>query len=128
MLANKTGCGCDNVITVNLTVSTIDTSVTQNGLTLTSNVFGAMYHWLDCDNGFAAVSGDTNQVFTASLNGNFAVAITQNSCTDTSTCHTINGIGMTEIDFANHLNIFPKLSLPNSKSNHFPKHFFHHHS
>src|SRR5262245_18267156 len=39
--------GCDSVVTLQLTIADIDTSVTQDGATLTVWQFGAMYQWVD---------------------------------------------------------------------------------
>lgn len=85
--------GCDSVVTTNLTVNPpIDTTVTFSGFTLTSNAVGASYQWIDCSSGLAIV-GETNQTFTASANGNYAVGILSNGCTDTSACQTVIGLG-----------------------------------
>jgi hypothetical protein len=44
---------------------------------------------LDCDNGYSIIQGETNQNFTPTSSGSYAVTITKNSCTDTSTCETV---------------------------------------
>lgn len=88
--------GCDSVITLNLTysVSGINTAVTQNGITLTSQQAGATYQWLDCANGFAPIPGDTNATFTAATNGQYAVAVGLGGCSDTSACFNITSVGL----------------------------------
>lgn len=78
--------GCDSIITTNLTVTTIDVSVSQSDSVVTANTSGAAYQWLDCDNDYAVISGDTNQSYTATVTGNYAVEITLNECVDTSEC------------------------------------------
>ncbi|HNS43431.1 MAG TPA: T9SS type A sorting domain-containing protein, partial [Taishania sp.] len=65
---------------------------------ITANETNASYQWLDCDNGMNAIVGATNQSFTATEPGNYAVAITQNGCTDTSSCVTLNDAGLTQIN------------------------------
>lgn len=45
---------------------------------------GATYQWVDCDNSFTPLSGETNQVIT--INGNYAVIVDNGSCIDTSAC------------------------------------------
>ncbi len=99
--------GCDSVLTINLTVNTIDTSVTTLGNMLTSNATSASYQWLDCDNGFAIISGETNATFTATANGNFAVEVTKNACTDTSACYNVTGIGMHHFSLSAGIYIYP---------------------
>jgi hypothetical protein len=98
---------CDSNYTLNLTVNSVDTGITINGITLTANATPAKYQWVDCDNDYLPFQGDTNQSFTASMSGYYAVIITQGSCTDTSACLTfiITGIGLHES--SNSINIYP---------------------
>jgi len=72
-----------------VTVNTANTSVNQSGATLTASATGASFEWINC-NGNIPVQGDTNQSFTASVTGSYAVVITQNGCVDTSNCFTAN--------------------------------------
>ena len=94
--------GCDSVVTLNLTINTVDVSVTNASPTLSATVSGPSYQWLDCDDNYAVIPGETNQDFTATANGNYAVAITQNNCTDTSACQTVNNVGI----YTNTMNVF----------------------
>lgn len=87
--------GCDSVITIILTIPTVITAVTINGATLTANAIFAGYQWIDC-NTMLPISGETNKDFTATSNGSYAVIVFQNNCTDTSTCFTINNVGIEE--------------------------------
>src|SRR5690606_30664108 len=61
-------------------------TVSIAGNVLTADEIGASYQWIDCDNGNVSISGETNQSFTATGNGNYAVEVTQNGCTATSLC------------------------------------------
>jgi hypothetical protein len=99
--------GCDSVLAINLTVNTVDTSVLQNGIVLTSWATGATYQWLDCGNGYAPVAGATNQTFTPTANGSYAVQLDNNGCMDTSACYTVTGIGFEESNAAGDFIIFP---------------------
>jgi hypothetical protein len=58
------------------------------------------YQWLICEsNGqFTAISGETSPNFQPSSNGNYAVAIGYDGCTDTSHCVQVTGIGLNEVD------------------------------
>src|SRR5690606_1382106 len=67
------GCESTNRLQVSVSITHIDESVTNSSPTLTSNANGATYQWIDCNNGFAPIFGETNQSFTASANGNYAV-------------------------------------------------------
>jgi Secretion system C-terminal sorting domain/FG-GAP repeat len=84
--------GCDSVVTLDLTINTVDVSVTQNGNTLTANLAGASYQWVDCDNSYAIISGETMQSFTPAVIGNYAVIIDDGICIDTSICSIYIGI------------------------------------
>jgi hypothetical protein len=89
--------GCDSILTLNLTITEIDNTVTQDGNTLTANGLGT-YQWVDCNTNFSAISGETNPSFTISSSGNYAVIVNNEGCADTSACFFAVGI----IDF-NHL-------------------------
>ena len=63
-----------------------DTSLSTNGKSITSNQKGASYQWLDCSKGKAPIAGETNQSFTPSEMGVYAVKVSYNGCIDTSAC------------------------------------------
>ncbi len=98
--------GCDSIITLNLTINSVNTSVTRTGATLTANATGSTYQWIDCDNGNSIVPGATNQSYTGTSNGNFAVIVTSNGCTDTSACQN-NTFGISENSLAISSTIYP---------------------
>ncbi len=81
-------------VSVTITVNTVDNSVTQNNNILTANANGATYQWLNCNNGFLPITGSTNQSYTATSNGNYAVIVTQNGCSDTSSCYNVSSTGI----------------------------------
>lgn len=99
--------GCDSTITINLTINTVDVSVTQNGAILTANATGALYQWLDCNNGYSAITGETGQSFSATRNGSYAVRVTQNNCPDTSACYAVTTVGILENTFSNEIRVYP---------------------
>lgn len=68
--------GCDSIVTLDLTIVPEDNSVTQSENTLSANLAGAEYQWLDCNDDYAILPDETNQNFTASEDGNYAVEIT----------------------------------------------------
>lgn len=82
--------GCDSIITINLTITVLDVSVSMNGNTLSANVDAANYQWLDCNNSNYAIPNATNKIFTPNVNGSYSVLITKNGCSDTSACYTIS--------------------------------------
>jgi len=80
---------CDSIFTLELDFFAVDTNIIQNGSVLTANATDASFQWVDCDNGFAAINGETSHDFNISVNGNYAVIVTQSNCTDTSACIVI---------------------------------------
>jgi len=102
---------CDSVVSLNLTLQPLDTSVGQIGSTLTANEGGAHglnvnYQWVDCDNGNAPISGATSQNFTPELNGNYAVIISREGCSEMSACQNVSTVGI-DPDFQAELRYYP---------------------
>ncbi len=90
--------GCDSTIVTTLTVNAINVNVLNNAPTLTADLFADSYQWLDCDNNYALIPGETMQSFTATaLVGNYAVEITLNGCSDTSACYLIDQNALDEL-------------------------------
>jgi len=87
---------CDSILSLFLYVIIVDTSVYTDGPTLTANASNATFYWVCCDNNFAEIQGATHDVFEPIMNGNFAVVVTQNNCTDTSACYNITNVGINE--------------------------------
>ena len=89
--------GCDSVITINLTIDSLDNTTSLTVNTITATQAGATYRWLDCNNSNAVISGETAQSFTATVNGNYAVEITNGICVDTSACENVIITGIEEL-------------------------------
>lgn len=87
--------GCDSIVHLGLTITSINTNVTQSGIKLTSAMNSASYQWLTCPS-FSLIPSMTGQSFTAAANGSYAVIVTQNSCVDTSTCYTVTGVNVND--------------------------------
>jgi hypothetical protein len=106
--ANST-CGSSASQVLGVSVNTVNTSVVQAGLTLTASATGAAYQWLNC-NGNTPISNQTSQSFTATTNGNYAVIVTQNNCSDTSLCYNITTVGIDEKKSSESVQVFPNPS------------------
>ena len=99
--------GCDSTVTLDLTIHDVDVQITQiDDITLQSNTSNAQYQWLDCDNTFEAINGETNQSFAATYNSNFAVIVTENNCSDTSLCIQISTVGI-QNNIYSVINVYP---------------------
>lgn len=86
--------GCDSIIIIDLTINTLDITVTSDLYNLTSNETGATYQWLDCNDSMAEIDGATDQVFTPLENGSYAVIVSDDECTDTSACFDITALSI----------------------------------
>ncbi|MDD3875798.1 MAG: T9SS type A sorting domain-containing protein [Bacteroidales bacterium] len=105
--------GCDSVIIVAVIIDTVDVSTTISGFQITANQSGASYQWLDCDNNYAEIPGATQQNYTATANGNYAVEVYYNNCIDTSECVSIVNVGITENNLMNQIKIYPNPTVSN---------------
>ncbi|HNW88353.1 MAG TPA: T9SS type A sorting domain-containing protein [Bacteroidales bacterium] len=100
--------GCDSLITLNLTINNVtDVTTTLSDITITANDTAAAYAWLDCDDNYSVISGETGMSYTPSANGNYAVQLTENGCVDTSACVSVNSIGIMENGFGNGFAVYP---------------------
>ena len=106
--------GCDSIVTLNLTINTVDATATQSGeINIEANTSGATYQWLDCNDNYSELIGETNQQFTATANGDYAVEVTMNGCADTSNCYTVATIGIIENSFGSKLVVYPNPTIGN---------------
>ncbi len=103
--------GCDSVVTTILTVnSSIDNSTTLQGPSISANATAATYQWINCNNGNAPISLATNQSYSPASNGDYAVIVTQNSCSDTSACVNFIVTGMKDLTAENNISVYPNPS------------------
>lgn len=100
-------CGLSTTSGVGILQVSPDTSVTVNGPVLTAVQNGATYQWLDCNNAFTPVSGANGKNFTVFVPGSYAVAVTRNGCTDTSSCYTVTQVGLNPISGNSQLILHP---------------------
>ena len=78
-----------------------------SGFTIESNQAGAAYQWIDCATN-TEIIGAISQSYTATADGDYAVVVTNNGCSDTSSCVNIAGVGFEEN--SNSLLVFPNPS------------------
>jgi hypothetical protein len=122
-LGGASSTGCDSLIILNLTIAPeINTTIDQIGeMTLFATNGQGSYQWIDCTSG-TEIAGENNQNFTSSVNGNYAVIITQNNCSDTSNCINLDAAKLSE--YALDFQIFPNpanrvLNLKATQNEHF---------
>ncbi len=105
------GNGNTSTQTQNVIIGAPDVSVTQAGATLTANASSGTFQWLDCDNNYQIIAGETNASFTPmAITGNYAVEVTDNGCVDTSACYLVDYTGVQEMPYGVEVNIFPNPS------------------
>lgn len=94
---------CDSTITLNLTVFPEPVIEESNGI-LSVTTAGTV-QWVNCSD-FSPISAAIATNFTPIENGSYAVIVDNGSCSDTSSCFTVNYIGITSLSTAE-LNIYP---------------------
>jgi hypothetical protein len=101
-------CNLEMTQTVSVTFgAAVDNTVNNTSSpTLSANQAGATYQWVDCNNSNAPIAGETAQTFTATSSGSYAVEVTFNGCTATSTCETITVTGIEQAS-ATAVSVYP---------------------
>jgi len=96
--------GCDSVVTLNLSVFVVNVGITYEDDILSANNVNGTYQWVDCDNYYSHIEGETDRIFAPQTNGNYAVIITEGLCSDTSECQLCLGINTF---VANNVKVYP---------------------
>ena len=94
--------GCDSIAILNLTVSSLDTTVQNAAGVLSATQATAVYQWINCAT-MSPISGAVSQNFAPTSNGNYAVIIQFENCTDTTACVEYASAGIEqeeEIEFS----------------------------
>jgi photosystem II stability/assembly factor-like uncharacterized protein len=99
--------GCDSIISIELIITEVNTSISSLENDLISNATSASYQWLDCNNEHSIIQGEKNRFFTPSINGNYAVQVSQDGCVDTSYCYEYNLANNIENHFNENIKIYP---------------------
>lgn len=94
-------------------VCQLDTNVNQNGNTLTAVSTQGSYRWVNCDSNYTGNAADTNQNYTPSISGNYALIISNGSCIDTSSCYNITITSILERELSKPLQIAPNPATNN---------------
>ena len=99
--------GCDSIITIELSITTADTTVTRSDNGLLSNSAGSVYRWLDCESNYSEIADATDRGFIPSANGTYAVEITKNGCVDTSACYAVTNVPVFDLGSDTSLKVYP---------------------
>ncbi len=97
---------CDSDIIVDVIITQPDTLVSYAGTTsLLANASNATYSWIDCSTNQIVPGSSNSPNFTATQSGSYACVVTQNGCSDTSSCYeiTVFSTGLENYILTNHL-------------------------
>ena len=100
---------CDSIVITNLSVNNAVATISGGGGVLSSDNVDPnfTYQWIDCDNNNQAIAGETNQSFTITQNGSFALVVANGSCSDTSECFIVDNVSTDEVENLNEISISP---------------------
>lgn len=99
--------GCDSLVTLNLIIEQISDVVTVSGNTLSAAQNNAEYIWLDCDAKLTAIPNETEQTFTPTQNGRYAVQVITGECSVISECVEITTVALNDYETHLSINIYP---------------------
>jgi hypothetical protein len=101
--------GCDSILIIDLSIPVFNITTNLNATTISSNQPGVNYQWYDCLLN-EDILNETNQSYTATANGEYAVILENQGCTDTSTCVKITGVGIGELSLNSAFELYPNPS------------------
>jgi len=96
----------DSIITVNLTIMSIDTLVNQTNGILTAVEPDATYQWLTCNTN-NIINEATNQSYTSIVSGLYSVRIAKDGCVATSSCYSVVVTNLPKNNFKNSIELYP---------------------
>jgi hypothetical protein len=100
--------GCDSIVRLDLTIDTLDLTITKFNDSLVANdVNASAYQWYNCETGIE-ILGATERIYIANINGSYAVIVTKDSCSAMSECYEITTVGKEELlGEESGLNVYP---------------------
>lgn len=104
--------GCDSVVTLQLQIEPIDTSVKQGGILLSASIDNHIkrYEWINCDTR-QVVSRQSSPFFLPERNGRYAVRLYTDTCVYVSGCHSVQLTTANKtLDFSAQIQYFPNPS------------------
>lgn len=105
--------GCDSVVTsVIVFDAPLDLTTSLSGNTITANATGATYKWIDCSTG-SVIANETSASYTPASIGDYKAVVTVGSCSDTTACVSVIGVGIDDLSFESKLSIYPNPSNGN---------------
>ena len=77
---------CDSVIYIDLQINKVDVELLINENTISVVDTSLAYQWLDCNQNYKAILGETDYSLQNPMQGTYAVEVSNGTCVDTSGC------------------------------------------
>lgn len=91
--------------TTKASLTGVDSSVTISDVNISANSTSGTYQWFNCDTN-VPIAGETNQTYTPTVNGNYAVEMTNGTCTERSACVNFSTLSLENFT-ANEVKVYP---------------------
>jgi hypothetical protein len=98
--------GCDSIIYIEVFILEDGWTLQVEGGDITHHVIGQSYQWVDCNNNNAPIPGATEQAFSPTQSGNYAVIVYGNEGQAMSDCVEFTFVGIEEENAAN-VKVYP---------------------
>lgn len=106
--------GCDSIVTTNLLVkNSIDTTLYVDESLIIANEVNATYQWINCSVMNTPIAGANYREFLVNSSGNYAVIISKDGCTKTSSSVNVMSVGVEDISDKNEIEVYPNPFIDN---------------
>ncbi len=87
--------GCDSIITINLTIPVVESTIGENSNVLSATSPAEFYQWINCEDN-QPISGANEYYFEPTNDGSYALQLSNQGCVETSECIQFVYIGLEE--------------------------------
>ena len=101
--------GCDSLITLELTIEEINTTVSVNDVMLMSNDSNASYQWYKETSGLQEIQGANGQTYVAQEDGVYAVEVIKGSCSEMSQLVVVSTNALNSLE-SDYITLYPNPS------------------
>jgi hypothetical protein len=99
--------GCDSTVSLTLSMLQVDTTLIRINTQLTTTGLADSYQWVDCNNNFSPINGATQGNYNVTVDGSYAVIITDGNCVDTSRCVNMSVEGLRDMNLLTSIQVYP---------------------
>jgi endoglucanase len=101
--------GCDSIINVKLNIRKVVSTLTQSGNKLIADATSGTFRWFLYNGQYELIENASGRSFTPTASGQYAVEVTQYSCTDTSSLILVDLTGL-EFNRGSNIRVYPNPS------------------